>query len=550
MGSAISGKPSARAGAQDSGGQPLLQDKPGPAAEPAGPCVMVIFGASGDLTRRLLFPSLYNLASQKLLPRQFAVVGYAFDKMSEDAFRAKMKENLRAFAPTVVDEQISRRLLERLYYISSEFDNPAGYKILKQRLSEVDREHATGGNYFFYLAAAPRFFLEIVRQLGDAGLLKEEENTWRRVVIEKPFGRDVQSAHALNQALERSLKEEQIYRIDHYLGKETVQNILAFRFANGVFEPVWNRRYVDHVQITAAETVGVEHRGPYYDAAGALRDMVPNHIMQLVSLTAMEPPISFAAHPLHDEQVKVLHAVQPMKPDDVVNCAVRGQYGASVSGVPPMPGYRAEPLVAKDSKTETFVALKLNIDSWRWAGVPFYLRTGKRMAERVTEVAIQFRQAPLVLFRQTGVERMSPNQLIMHIQPDEGISLRFEAKVPGPVVRMGPVDMRFDYADYFGRSCQTGYETLLYDCMIGDATLFQRADMIEAGWTIVEPVLEVWANTVPEDFPNYAAGSWGPRSADLLLDRDGREWRHAQSASSYRGLQNTGQPTKAQRTGA
>ncbi len=547
MGAATPGE---RSVPQDPGGRTAVQKTPQPSAQPAGPCAMVIFGASGDLTKRLLFPSLYNLALQRLLPKQFAVVGYAFDKMSEDAFRAQMRENLGEFAPTAVKKEVSDWFLERLYYIPSEFDNISGYQILSQRLSEIDTKHGTCGNYFFYLAAAPRFFLEIVKQLGQAGLLNEKDNAWRRVVIEKPFGRDVQSAHALNLALKDSLKEEQIYRIDHYLGKETVQNILAFRFANGVFEPIWNRRYVDHVQITAAETVGVERRGPYYDRAGALRDMVPNHIMQLVSLTAMEPPISFAADPVHDEQAKVLRAVQPLSLEDVASHAVRGQYGPALPGTTPMPGYRMEQSVARDSNTETFVALKLHIDSWRWAGVPFYLRTGKRLAERVTEVAIQFRQAPLVLFRQIGVERMSPNLLVMHIQPDEGISLRFEAKVPGPAVRMGPVNMRFDYADYFGKSCQTGYETLLYDCMIGDATLFQRADMIEAGWSMVEPVLEVWANTPPEDFPNYAAGTWGPQGADLLLERDGREWRHTQSLTASPDLKNPGQPARVQRTGA
>ena len=345
---------------------------------------------------------------------------------------------------------------------------------------------------------------------------------FRRLVIEKPFGHDQASAKQLNQDLLKAMRETQIYRIDHYLGKETVQNIVVFRFANGIFEPVWNRRYIDHVQITAAETVGVEERGGFYESAGALRDMVPNHILQLVSLSAMEPPISFSAKAIHDEQVKVLDAIHPAAALD----AVRGQYGPSVGIDPAQVGYRQEVRVAPDSSTETFVAAKLSIDNWRWAGVPFYLRTGKRLAKRVTEVVVQFQRAPFALFRKTAVQELPPNQLIMHLQPDEGISLGFEAKVPGPGMNLGTVELKFAYTDYFGKESRTGYETLIYDVMIGDPILFQRADMIEAGWSVINPGgLEAWQNKKPTVFPNYAAGSWGPNCGDDLMVRDGRKWR-------------------------
>ncbi len=347
-----------------------------------------------------------------------------------------------------------------------------------------------------------------------------------RVIVEKPFGHDIDSARSLNQRLLKVANEKQIYRIDHYLGKETVQNILAFRFANGIFEPIWNRRYIDHVQITVAETVGVESRGSYYDTAGALRDMVPNHIMQLISLTSMEPPISFQADAVRDEQAKILHAIQPLSSEEVLTRTVRGQYGPGVEDSHRVPAYRSEPDVPPDSRTETFVAMKLAIDNWRWADVPFYLRTGKRLAAQTTQIVIQFRRAPFVLFRDTPVENLMPNQLILHIQPEEGIALQFAAKVPGPIMRLGAVDMNFKYADYFGTQPSTGYERLLHDCMIGDATLFQRADMVEAGWCVVSPALDVWKALPPRNFPNYPSGSWGPKDADELLERDGRHWRN------------------------
>ena len=493
---------------------------------PADPCLMVIFGASGDLTTRKLLPALYNLRRSKLLPEDFAILGVSVDQMSEDEFRNKVRHDIKEYAGAPDDCTQCDWLAERIYYMVGDFRDNGTYSHLKDLLTELDQKHSTRGNYLYYLATAPAFFGEIPTRLGSAGLTTEADNHWRRVVIEKPFGNDLDSARALNRDLGKSLSEKQIYRIDHYLGKETVQNILVFRFSNGIFEPVWNRRYIDHVQITVAEELGVERRGGYYDHAGALRDMIPNHILQLVTLTSMEPPISFQADAVRDEQAKILHAIQVMPPEEVLTRAVRGQYGpGAIDGAPEI-GYRAEPLVNPQSNTETFVALKLSIDNWRWADVPFYIRTGKRMAKRVTEIAIQFRRAPFVLFRDTPVERLMPNLLVLHIQPDEGISLRFGAKIPGPIVRVGSVNMDFDYVDYFGSEPSTGYERLLYDCMIGDATLFQRSDMVEAGWSVVGPVQDVWRALPARSFPNYDSGSWGPKEADELMKRDGRAWRN------------------------
>jgi glucose-6-phosphate 1-dehydrogenase len=486
---------------------------------------MVIFGATGDLTKRKLFPALYNLAKSHLLSREFAIVCTSRTELTPEAFREQITQDIKTFATAEVEADLWEWFLKRIYYVGGDVKDPGSYQKLKEVIEQADREHRAHGNYFYYLATSPDFFGEIVRQLSAAGLTKEEGERWRRVIIEKPFGHDLESARALNVELRRCLDERQIYRIDHYLGKETVQNILVFRFGNGIFEPIWNRRYIDNIQITAAETVGVEKRGGYYDTSGALRDMVPNHLFQLVSLTAMEPPTSFDANAVRDEQAKVLHAIQPIPPEDVLTRAVRGQYGEGEMSGERVPGYRQEPSVAPNSTTETFVALKLMIDNWRWAGVPFYLRTGKRMPKRVTEVAIQFKSAPLTLFRDTPVERLRTNRLVIHIQPDEGISLRFGAKIPGPIMRLGAVEMDFDYVDYFGETPSTGYERLLYDCMIGDATLFQRADMVEAGWSVIEPVLDVWKALPPRSFPNYAAGTWGPKEAVELLAEDGREWR-------------------------
>jgi len=490
------------------------------------PCVMVIFGAAGDLTRRKLIPSLYNLAKYKLLSREFAVIGVARNPMSTDEFRAKLVQDLKEFVEGPVDADLQEWFQRHVFYITGEFADQNTYDQLKQMLQKVDTDYSTHGNYFYYLATAPDFFGLIVQKLSAAGLMKEENHQWRRVIVEKPFGRDLDSARALNQQLLKEVDEKQIYRIDHYLGKETVQNILAFRFANGIFEPIWNRRYIDHVQISVAETVGVEQRGGYYDTAGALRDMVPNHIMQLISLTAMEPPISFQADAVRDEQAKILHAIQPLSSEDVLTRTVRGQYGEGEIAGQHVPAYRSEQGVPPDSRTETFVAMKLQVDNWRWAGVPFYLRTGKRLASRSTYIVIQFRRAPFVLFRDTEVDKLMPNQLVLHIQPEEGIALRFAAKTPGPIMRLGTVDMDFEYSDYFGKQPSTGYERLVHDCMVGDATLFQRADMVEAGWSVVSPMLDLWKALPPRNFPNYASGTWGPKDAEDLMERDGRHWRN------------------------
>ena len=491
------------------------------AGKAAGPCAMVLFGASGDLTKRKLVPALFNLAKAKLLPTNFAVVGVSFDDLTLEHFRDQVTSFLQpADRGTEAWEWFTRRL----YYQRGDFGDPATYSTLATQLATVDREHKTEANYLFYLATAPKFFAQIVQQLGKAGLSNQENGHWRRVVIEKPFGHDLESAKTLNRDVKSVLSENQIYRIDHYLGKETVQNIMVFRFDNAIFEPIWNRRYIDHVQITNAETVGVEQRGGYFDTAGTLRDMVPNHIMQLLSLTAMEPPVSFQADAVRNEQAKILRAVQPLDSEDVLQSTVRGQYGEGVIAGERVVAYRAEGGVAPESKTETFVALKLNIDNWRWAGVPFYVRTGKRLAQRHTEITIQFRRTPFEIFRNAPVHKHS-NQLIMQIQPVEGISLSFGAKVPGPVLRVGAVNMSFEYSKYFGADAYTGYEVLLYDCMIGDATLFQRADMVEAGWSIVDPVLDVWQALPPRKFPNYPSGAWGPAESDDLLARDGRQWR-------------------------
>ena len=492
---------------------------------PGDPCVMVIFGAGGDLTRRKLIPALYNLAAGNLLSREFAVVGLAREQMSTEQFREKFTKDIKEFATGALSSDLTEWFTRRLYYMPGEFSDPKAYQQLSQLLQQVDKDHGTQGNYFYYMATSPIFFAPIVQQLGTAGLMTESKDVWRRVIVEKPFGRDLETAKTLNRQLMEVVKESQIYRIDHYLGKETVQNILAFRFANGIFEPIWNRRYIDHVQITVAETVGVENRGGYYEEAGTLRDMVPNHIFQLITLTAMEPPISFQADAVRDEQAKILHAIQPLSSEDVLTRAVRGQYGEGHDPTKRMAAYRSESSVNPDSSTETFVAMRLQIDNWRWADVPFYLRTGKRLPQRHTEVAIQFRRAPFILFRDTPVERLTPNLMVLHIQPEEGISLSFGAKIPGPIMRLGAVNMNFAYSDYFGTTSATGYERLLHDCMIGDATLFQRADMVEAGWSVVTPILDVWKALRPRNFPNYPAGTWGPREADELLERDGRHWR-------------------------
>ena len=490
------------------------------------PCIMTIFGAAGDLTARMLIPALHNLARADLLSKEFAVLGVARSQMTDEDFRKRVYDDVKQYCGDCIDPATWDTFSKRFYYFAGDFGDDKLYAQIKDRLTQIDRDHSTHQNVFYYLATAPSFFGPIVEKLAATGLMEQNNDHWRRVIIEKPFGHDLESAKTLNQQLLKVADEKQIYRIDHYLGKETVQNIMAFRFANGIFEPVWNRRYIDHVQISVSETVGVEGRGTYFDHAGSLRDMVPNHIMQLISLTAMEPPISFDANAVRDEQAKILHAIQPISDEDVLSRSVRGQYGDGTESGARVTAYRAEPDVAPDSRTETFVAMKLLIDNWRWADVPFYLRTGKRMTARSTQIVIQFRRAPFVLFRDTPVDHLMPNQLVLHIQPEEGISLQFAAKVPGPVMRLGTVDMNFEYQEYFGKQPSTGYERLLHDCMIGDQTLFQRADMVEAGWSVVSPVLDLWKALPPRNFPNYASGTWGPKDADELLERDGRRWRN------------------------
>ena len=495
---------------------------------PAGPCAMVIFGGAGDLTKRKLLPALYNLARDGLLPDDFAVVAISRRPFADDDFRRKIGEDLKALLPEPPDPAIWKHLEPRLFYVAGDLNNPSTYRALRDRLDTCDRELGTAGNYLFYLATAPEHFTEAVTQLGAADLTHETAGRWRRVVIEKPFGHDLESARRLNRDLREELAESQIYRIDHYLGKETVQNILVFRFANGIFEPLWNRRYIDHVQITVAEQLGVEQRGAYYDTSGALRDMVPNHLFQLVSLIGMEPPASLDADALRDEQVKLLRAIRPFEPADVARDAVRGQYGPGEVDGKAGVGYRQEPNVPPGSRTETFVALRLRIDNWRWADAPFYLRTGKRLARRETEIVIQYRRAPHRLFRHTAIDACLPNQLVLGVTPREALSLRFGAKVPGPVVRLGSVRMDFDYAQTFGNRPATGYERLLYDCMIGDQTLFQRGDMTEHAWGVLAPLQQTW-QAGGDGLHEYPAGSMGPAAADDLLARDGRAWREAEA---------------------
>ena len=481
----------------------------------ADPCVFVIFGASGDLTRSKLLPAIFNLSEEGLLPEEFAILGVARPQIDQAAYRKNMRELVRQAEGEPLDPEKWARIEDRLYYIAGEFDDPALFQRVKQSVEQIRERHGIAANYLFYFAVPPDLFGLVGDRLADAGLLKEDEG-WRRVIVEKPFGYDVQSARALNAELTRGLRETQIYRIDHYLGKETVQNILAFRFANGIFEPIWNRRYVDSVQMTVAEEGGIGRRGAYYDKAGALRDIVQNHMFQVLTLVAMEPPISFGGEDVRDEKVRVLHAVQPLTRDDVTRHVVRGQYE----------GYTAESNVDPASRTETFVAMRLFLDNWRWAGVPFYLRTGKQLPRRVTEVSVQFKRAPLMLFRDTPVRSLSPNTLVLRIQPNEGIGLCFNAKVPGPFERLETVTMDFSYTKYFKAEPATGYETLLFDAMTGDQTLFHRMDMVEAGWQTVQPILDEWKRDTRSRIPLYPAASWGPPEADVLIERDNREWRN------------------------
>jgi glucose-6-phosphate 1-dehydrogenase len=497
----------------------VRQEKP----RAADPCAFVIFGASGDLTKRLLVPALYNLAAERLLPEHFAVIGVARAETSDAKFREAMGSALREFATSEVEASAADRLIENFSYVCGDFNDDATYRRLCDRLTEVERKSAIGGNCVFYLATPPSVFATVADHLGKSGLSREERG-WRRLIVEKPFGTDLASARELNARLRSILSEHQVYRIDHYLGKETVQNIMVLRFANGLFEPLWHRDHIDHVQITVAETVGVGTRGKFYDRTGALRDMVPNHLFQLLSLTAMEPPICFEADAVRTEKSKAIQAIHRMDAKAVLSEVVRGQYTAGRVNGQSVGAYRETQDVAGDSTTETFVAMRLLIDNWRWAGVPFYLRTGKALAARRSEIAVKFKQAPYAMFRDTPVEHLAQNVLVLRIQPDEGASLQFNAKVPGPSIRTDGVRMDFKYKDYFDAAPSTGYETLIYDCMTGDPTLFRRADEIELGWRVVQPILDAWREH-PEGLTSYEAGSQGPRAAAELLARYGHEWR-------------------------
>jgi glucose-6-phosphate 1-dehydrogenase len=502
----------------------MALDSTPPSERRGDPCAFVIFGASGDLTKRKLLPALLNLRLHGLLSPEFCIIGVARRELDDEAFRRQMTEEIRQFATQAIPDPVWAEMRERIYYCRGDFDAPGTYRQLAARLAELAPKHHTRGNALFYLATPPDYFVEIVRHGAGAGLFDEADGAWRRVIVEKPFGRDLESARALNKQIRDVLHEHQVYRIDHYLGKETVQNILVFRFGNGIFEPVWDRRYIDHVQITVAETVGVEGRGGYYDEAGAMRDIIQNHMFMLLALVAMECPSSFRGDAVRNEKLKVLEAVTPLSPEDVIQRTVRGQYGPGIVDGAAVPGYRQEPRVSPASTTETYGALKLSVENWRWADVPFYLRSGKRLAKRATEVLIQFRRPPLTLFGKATPDAIGPNRLLLHIQPREGITMEILAKTPGPTIRTQTVKLQFDYSDFGPQNAATGYERLLYDCMIGDSTLFHRTDMVEAAWKIATPILDVWKSLPPRDFPNYAAGSWGPAAADLLLERDGRRW--------------------------
>jgi glucose-6-phosphate 1-dehydrogenase len=482
------------------------------------PCVLVIFGASGDLTRRKLIPALYALAYRRLLPERFGVVGVARTEMSDDAFRASMEEAVKAHARDEFREDVWRALADGMRYVSTDFANESGEDLVAKTLTELDETRGTQGNRVYYLAVPPAAIGTLVQELGE----RRTTNGWVRLVIEKPFGHDRQSARELNELLHTSgFTEDEVFRIDHYLGKETVQNLLALRFANGIFEPIWNRQFVDHVQITVAESMGIEGRASFYEQSGAIRDVFQNHLLQLVALTAMEPPVDFDAESVRNEKVKVLRAIHTPGPKHVV----RGQYGRGFVEGEEVPGYREEEGVAPDSTTETYVAAKLYIDNWRWADTPFYVRLGKRLARRETTIAIQFQRAPHPPFAELAGDDIRPNTLVVHVQPDEGVSLMIGAKVPGAGMQIRPVHMDFLYGGAFRTGLPEAYERLILDTMLGDATLFTRADEVDEQWAIVDAMVASWQRDRPK-FPNYAAGTWGPAAADELLERDGRSWRH------------------------
>jgi glucose-6-phosphate 1-dehydrogenase len=489
------------------------------------PCILVIFGAAGDLTKRKLIPALYNLRKNNLLPDQFAVVGVARAEMNDEEFRRRLSDDLHEFATEKVDPAALEWLAQRLFYRSGDFDDDSTFAELKNTLTKLDEERRTGGNYCFYLATAPQYFAKVVEKLGAGGLTDEDEDHWRRVIIEKPFGTDLASARELNRVVSGAFDESQTYRIDHFLGKETAQNILVLRFANAIFEPLWNTRYIDHLEITAAETLGVESRAGYYETAGALRDMVQNHLLQLLCLVAMEAPTDLSADSIRDEKVKVVRALRRITGAEVPKNVVRAQYTEGAIGGQPVPGYRQEKGVDPKSMIETYVALRIHIDNWRWADVPVYMRVGKRLPKSATEISVHFKKAPAVLFNKETV-KIDQNVLVIRIQPDEGISLRMLAKIPGTSLRIEPVKMDFHYGTSFGKPSPEAYERLLLDAMSGDPTLFARRDEVEEAWSFIDPIEEVWH--AKKDAPElyfYPAGSWGPEAADDLLARDARQWR-------------------------
>ena len=487
------------------------------------PGVVVIFGASGDLTSRKLVPALYELASQRRLPLEMAVVGISRTEMSHEEFRQKLRETLEEHVSGGVSDDVWQSFAGGIFYLPGDSKEPETYEELKGLLKKLDSERGTLGNRAFYLSASPSLFPTIVERLGEAGMNEGEDGGWSRLVVEKPFGRDLESARELNEEIRRHFDEAQIYRIDHYLGKETVQNILALRFANGIFEPIWNQHYVDHVQITVAEDIGVGTRGAFYEEAGALRDIVQNHVMQVLCLTAMEPPVAFDAESLREEKVKVLKAVRPIPEDEVEDYAVRGQYTSGWIWGEEVSGYREEENVDPDSVTETYLALRLFVDNWRWAGVPFFLRAGKRMPKKATEVAIQFHSSPHTPFARDDTEGLEPNVLVVRVQPDEGLSLKIGAKVPGAGFEVSSVNMDLLYGTAFLEEAPDAYQRLLLDLMLGDPTLFIRADEAEGAWRILDPVMRRW--TEEKRVESYPAGTWGPDEADEMLGRDGREWR-------------------------
>src|SRR5579859_1544411 len=487
------------------------------------PCAVILFGASGDLAKRKVIPALFDLAAHNSLGSRYAIVGFARTPMNDDSFRSALGDAAKTMSELGdVDPAKWNDFASNLFYSPGDYSDQQAYAQLAKRLAELDAQKSLAGNRLFYLSTPPEVYPDIVEQLGRAGLARPANpNSWVRIIIEKPFGRDLASAKELNEIVHNVFEEQQVYRIDHYLGKDTVQNLLVLRFGNGIFEPLWNRNYVDHVQITAAETLGVERRGGFYETAGALRDMIQSHVLQLTSLMAVEPPASFDATAVRNEKLKILQSIRPYNLEMVAQSAVRGQYAPANTDGAKLAGYRNEPGVNPNSRTETFVALRVLIDNWRWAGVPFYLRTGKRLAKRTTEIMIQFRCAPHIVFREREVE---PNRLVLNIQPDEGISVSFGAKRPGTEMSIGNVTMNFSYREAFGGASRSAYATLLNDCLRGDATLFDRGDSVEAAWSIVDPILDVWSAARTGTVPTYPAGTWGPKASDQLLERDGRQW--------------------------